>query len=179
MVVRDAFNQSGLICSRMCDLRTEKCVWDPRHILEWTGWMIDLAEFQINIPERRVNACVEAIRVILANRGCTTARRLPRVTGLLISMAVVLGPLTQLLSRFCYQDIVHGKNWDSKKCRISMETAKELRFWQEKLKNVSSRTRELTVVFSDARATGAGAHVTIYGVEQVSICQWSESEADN
>ncbi|MCP3663270.1 MAG: hypothetical protein GY696_12380, partial [Gammaproteobacteria bacterium] len=158
-----------------CVTSKEKCVWDPRQILEWTGWVIDLAEFQISIPERRVNACVEAIRAILTSRGWTTARKLARVTGLLISMAVVLGPLTQLLSRFCYQDIVRRKNWDSK-CRISMETAKELQFWQKKLRNVSSRslhgqTRELTVVFSDASATGAGAHVTIDGVEQVSICQ--------
>ncbi len=56
----------------------EKCVCD----LDSAGWVIDLSEFQISIPERRVNACVEAISVILINRGGTTARKLARVTGL-------------------------------------------------------------------------------------------------
>ncbi len=71
--------------------------------------------------------CVEAIRVILATRGSTTARKLARVTGLLISMAVVLGPSRVYATR----TLSMGKNWDSK-CRISIKTAKELRFWRGK-----------------------------------------------
>ncbi len=50
-VEREAFNQSGLVCGRMCNFLKEKCVWDLRQALEWTGWVIDLAEFQISIPE--------------------------------------------------------------------------------------------------------------------------------
>ncbi len=46
--------------------------------------MIDLAEFQISIPERRVNACVEAISVVLINIGVGPARKLARVTGLFL-----------------------------------------------------------------------------------------------
>ncbi len=76
MVENDALNKSGLVCSRMCDFLKEKCVWDLRQALEWTGWVTDLAEFQISISERRVNACVEAISVVLVNRGWTTTRKL-------------------------------------------------------------------------------------------------------
>ncbi len=44
-------------------------------------------------------------------------------------------------------------------------------------RSLHGHPRELTVVFSDASAPGAGVHVTIDDVEQVSICRWSESEA--
>ncbi len=44
-------------------------------------------------------------------------------------------------------------------------------------RSLHGHTRELTVVFSDASAPGAGVHVPIDDVEQVSICRWSESEA--
>ncbi len=157
-----------------------KCQWEPVMIMEWLGVVLDLSAFEIRIPRRRIEACLFAIWRICANKGWSSARAIASLVGQIISMSIVLGPLTQLCTRFCHIDVLQRATWD-KRSRLSTEAVEEIMFWREHLAGSNKRklgasTREFLLIYSDASATGGAATVNIEGVEQISIAQWSEEE---
>ncbi len=80
--------------------------------------------------------------MILANRGWTTASKLARVTGLLISMAVVLGPVSFMLPGHCPWEKIGILSVE-----FQSRQRKSFDFGVENLRNMSSRTRELICSF--------------------------------
>ncbi|MCP3666697.1 MAG: hypothetical protein GY696_30075, partial [Gammaproteobacteria bacterium] len=115
-----------------------KCNWSPRQVLEWTGIWIELRNFCLFIPERRIKGCLTGIREILGSQ-VTTARRLASVVGKLISMTVVLGSNTQLMTRSAHLDIVLRSSWDGR-LRISTNTWAEVMFWKKRLVALNHRS---------------------------------------
>ncbi len=161
-------------------VQPSKCVFEPTQVLEWIGVIINLRNFTIKIPERRIQACLEGIRGILRRKGWTTARSLAAVTGRIVSMSIVLGGLSQLQTRFCHLDIILRARWDYK-TRIINASREELVFWRDNLEQLNFRrlgedNREFQLVFSDASGTGAGATVKLDGHEHVAVTQWTEEE---
>ncbi len=90
----------------------EKCNFEPRKIAEWLGIIINLLKFQLIIPERRINSCLSSIDFLLSREPCTV-RDVAKVTGKVISMAQVLGPIAQLQTRALYDCILDRYSWDS------------------------------------------------------------------
>lgn len=175
-VLQRDLGEAGLVT------QVAKCVWVPQQVLEWTGIIIDLDEYQLSIPQRRMTACLAAISRILEAKGVTTARRLSSCVGQIISMSVVLGSLSQLQTRYCSFEVVIRSGWD-REIRVSRQALAELSFWRSNLqlinqKDLAPDSRELTLVFSDASKSGGGAFVTFGGEELVAVNQWSEAERE-
>ncbi len=106
---------------------SEKYYWIPRQLADWLGITIDLLRYVLSIPSHRVKACLEAISVILNSPTQQTARSVAKVTGKLISMAQVVGPIAQLQTRALYQCILNRASWDSF-VSLNTEQLAELRF---------------------------------------------------
>ncbi len=161
----------------------EKCVWCPTQVLVWIGLLINLLRFEVCIPDGRVSKALKAINRILYAGGRTSARGLASAVGQIVSMSVVYGPLTQLLTRFSFFDIMNRLAWD-RPMILTMEAREELVFWAAHLqvedrnrRDLEEQSREFSLrVFSDASATGGGASVEIEGIEEVCVIEWTEEQ---
>ena len=72
----------------------EKSVWKPTKVLSWVGIKIDLIQ-NMFIPEERVNATLSYVSCLLKSP-YTTARKLSKLTGKLLSMKYVIGNIIRL-----------------------------------------------------------------------------------
>ncbi len=96
--IRSDLAEAGVIIS------VDKCVWEPRSCLDWLGITVDLHAFQLSISQKRVRSTLEMAELLLSSPAATVRQRL-QLTGKLISMAAVLGPIVQLKTRRLYQQI--------------------------------------------------------------------------
>ncbi len=110
----------------------------------------------------------------------TSARKISRIAGQVISMGPAIGPLTRLFTRRMYAFIESSNTWDGIH-RVDHEVGKELKFWLDNLDAVNGyhikRSHAYTkVVYSDASGTGYGGFV-VERIDEV-IAQGKFSEAD-
>ncbi|MCP3667695.1 MAG: hypothetical protein GY696_35260 [Gammaproteobacteria bacterium] len=144
IVVKTSFQQAKMIGGTVRrDLYSagwfeaeEKCNWEPRKIAEWLGIIIDLIKFQLVIPPRRIESCLRNISLFLTSSSAPTVRDISKLTGKLISMAQVLGPIAQLQTRSLYDCILNRASWDSF-ASLGTEQFVELSFWQTNLHQVN------------------------------------------
>ena len=101
----------------------------------------------------------QSLERIIIDLPYTTARKLAKLCGKLISTKFVLGDVIQLKTRWLYKIIDARASWDSRtSCKIS-----ELFFWRENLHNCRILTEHnipRLIVISDASDTDLAAHLT-------------------
>ena len=140
----------------------EKCVWQPMQKLKYLGFVLDLDDFSISVPVEKVKATVAAIDKILREK-LLTARQLAQVTGKIISFGIVLGTITQLMTRYMYGFINSAEAWDWPRRPLSYYVRSELWFWRTQLLARPCIRKILTyhvpeiLVWTDASATGVGS----------------------
>ncbi|XP_053378570.1 uncharacterized protein LOC123554439 [Mercenaria mercenaria] len=159
-----------------------KSIWEPVQQLEFLGTVLDSDSGIICIPKRRLDKAFRTISEILLSikvHRRVTARKLASIVGQLISMSIVTGHVSQIMTRALSIDILKAPYWDSY-IALSDESITQLRFWESNLTYLNKRdmfesTKCSKIVFSDASSSGyAGYEVnTINGT---SHGMWNEEE---
>ena len=90
--------------------KVEKCTWTPSQQLEWLGLEIDTVKFQVKVSKRRIDKAIATGRHIIT-MSSNRKRRAPvksvaSFVGQIISMSMVQGNLTQLMTRHISMDII-------------------------------------------------------------------------
>ena len=95
--MRKDFHDAGLI------INVPKCQLDPAFCLRQLGFDIDMGEGKFRVPSDRWEALHFATDALLIARGeRVNARELASLTGTVISMKLVWGPVTQPSTRHMY-----------------------------------------------------------------------------
>lgn len=160
-----------------------KCIWIPVQVLEFLGVVLDALNGTIYIPSRRISKAHQSILDLLSS--IKAHRRVPvknvaSVVGQLISMTVVVGHVSQIMTRYLSSDILTARYWDSY-IHLGEGSRQQLEFWNQNLealnrKNLHESHKCSKIVFSDASATGyAGYEVST--INGISHGLWSEEES--
>ena len=150
----------------------EKSQWCPCQVLEWLGIIWDTINGTISISERRESSIAKSVDKILLSDRLVSARELASLVGRIISGGAVFGNISRIMTRYCSISVASAQDWDSK-FYLDQYCVRELYFWEANLKRLNCRVvadspykMSNYVVYSDASATGCGAHLDING-EQV------------
>ena len=112
-----------------------KCTWIPVQILKWLGFILDLKEGFLKVPQSKID---ELCRVIAqaVNASVVHVKLLASITGHLISMSMAIGEITRLITRHfdfdLYTSINSRSSWSSQ-VEINDEVRGELQFWYSHL----------------------------------------------
>ena len=98
------------------------------------GFIIDLKERAFRVPNCRVENLKFLSDKVIEKKLCATARDIAKVTGSIISMSLVLGPVARLWTRALNRDSSSATTWD-RKIILSIEGQKEIKFWAEEFDN--------------------------------------------
>ena len=160
-----------------------KSIWVPVQILEFLGVVLDAIQGTIYIPDRRILKAKESISdLLLSFKGHrkVSVRKVASVVGQLISMSVVLGHISQIMTKYLSADILNAKYWDSY-IYLCDESRQQLLFWDRNLqvlntKDIYESHKCTRIVYSDASASGyAGYEVST--INGISHGIWSEEES--
>ena len=159
----------------------KKCVWEPTKEISWLGVDIDFERRELRITQQRVQSLVLTCHSLLSEPR-SSARKLAKGVGKLISIHTVVGPNTQLFSRYSSRLIADQPQWDSKMV-LTHKVVGEIKLWASKIhewnhKPFLEAQKEQIMVFSDASSRGGGAWVEIEGQAQATVTAWSREEAD-
>ncbi|XP_013410234.1 uncharacterized protein LOC106173608 [Lingula anatina] len=118
---------------------------------------------------------------IMENISNTSARSLARITGKIISLYIVFGDVTRLMTRNMHQVINDRRNWDGiEDLKDKSDLRNELKFWLSNIDRLNRRVMFVEDVpkilgFSDASEHACGGYLIRCNSE---ICHkmWSDSE---
>ncbi|MEW8542467.1 MAG: reverse transcriptase domain-containing protein [Candidatus Thiodiazotropha sp.] len=156
----------------------DKSIWTPCSVLEWLGYIWNLKDGNISLPDRRISSLNSSIHLVLKNKSNVSARQVAQVTGRIISMTFVLGNICQIMSRHLYSCIRNRLHWDSK-FPLSDLACDELHFWSKHMISLPSRVLSPLwrvperIMFSDA-SNFAGAGVLLHSQNIVSHAMFDE-----
>ena len=129
--------------------------------------ILNSIDFTICIPERRVVKTISTLRE-LCRPGWVPVRKAASFVGQIISMGIVIGPVSQIMTRYISMDLLHARTLYIK---LSADSNQQLLFWENTLNSLKVQQLNVIgscykIVYSDASATGfAGYNVsTINGV---------------
>ena len=172
--VKSDLEKSGLVQNE------EKSTWEPTQSLIWLGIGADLSQGKLFVTDKRIQSTSVLIKSIIA-RPRTTARKLAKITGKIISMSLVFGNITNLMLRYSHMSIIERISWDSY-FNVNTLVLNELIFWDNNLEKLNHRfihTKIITerIVYSDASSTGCGGFIVDI---QDSICyrSWDVGEKE-
>ena len=155
--VRDTLDCAGFLSNQ------EKSEWVPKNTIEWLGIRVDFTNKTYHISDNRIFSALNSIHKILNHPSHTSARKLSRVVGKIVSTKFVLGSIVLLKTKFLYKVIETQVSLDKNFNLLYFHDAiKELLFWKSNLVSLNKRPIiEYNVphlkVFSDASNTGIGA----------------------
>ena len=173
-LVQQVIKQSGFLAQE------QKCQWEPTQCGELLGFVMDLRTGTFRVPERRVQALQQALQDTVASGFKASARSLSRLTGMLVSMGLAIGPVVRLWTRGLYREILQAHAWDSV-FKLSEEAQREVEFWKENFSNSgypmwSPSPKIEVLTYSDASDTGWGGFSVQIG-EHAAVGSWSEEES--
>ena len=162
--------------------KVEKCLWVPVQSLRFLGANIDSRESYLTIPENRIEKTLNTLAEIkrdVESREKVFVRKIASFVGQIISMAIVIGNVSLIMTKSLSYDIKEANTWFS--CIILSEESKvQLEFWQENIKHLNCKRMFSVhsfskIIFSDASSTGlAGYQVAI--LNGVSHGMWAPDE---
>ena len=175
--------KQDLLCSGFVP-KVEKCSWEPSQDIEWLGLALDTKEMRLFIPDKRINkallTCEHLLSLCLSHHRRVHVKSVASLVGQIVSMFMVFGKLTQLMTRFLSIDIVKSPSWN---CFITLsrESMQQIVFWRDNLKHKNFRflnkpTRVTDLVYSDASKTGYGGFCVNSNCG-ISHGQWSYEES--
>ena len=140
----------------------EKSEWNPSKSLTWLGVTVDLNKNTYQIAEERISSLLKSLFCVLKSP-YTTARKLSRIAGKIVSTKFVLKDIIRLKTRSIYKTIDNQLAWDSRFNILNYPSAhKEIIFWRDNIKTLNERTilkdHVLKIIISsDASDKGIGA----------------------
>ena len=163
--------------------KAEKSIWEPVQMLDFLGCTLNSKEGIIFIPEHRILKAQNSISELLTAQKVhrrVAVRKAASFVGQIISMSIVIGHVSQIMTRYLSIDILKAFSWDSF-ISLSCESIEQLKFWKSNLQNLNIKDiyeshKSTKIVYSDASSTGfAGYEVnTINGI---SHGVWSAEES--
>jgi len=159
--------------------KVDKSCWEPVQELQWLGSQLNTANFTVCISGCRIDKVLQTLR-FLQTSDYVCVRKVASFVGQIISMGIVLGTVSQIMTRCLSIDILKAKTWNSY-IELSVESKVQLSFWNEHLKIINIRSLAIShgctrIVYSDASSTGlAGYEVEMQS--RVVHDTWSPSEA--
>ena len=155
-----------------------KSRFDPMQLVRWLGFIIDLCNGTIKVPEDRRDQLEQAIERAYGHD--ITVRQLAGIVGQIMAMGSGLGSITRLMTRACYRVINKRICWDEK-VTWTEESRSELEFWRENVDQLNGAPiwyspTAVRVVCSDASDTGYGGYSVEVG-PGVAQGQWSIEES--
>ena len=142
---------------------------EPKQLVEWLGFRVDLELGKISIPNDKIMAVRQSIANLLLNPAQPRlARSIASLVGKLISFTLAVGPIARLRTRALYRVIESRVTWKS--CVVLSEEAKgELKFWFDNLEflngqNIWRSPSAVRVVYSDASDTGFAGYLVEHGM---------------
>ena len=108
LVVKKSLTETGFV------INTQKSIWQPQRELIWLGVNINLDKLCFSIPQTRMKSISFSLEKIIKNLTHTTARKLAKVCGKLISTKFVMGNIVQLKTRNRYRIIGARHSWDNR-----------------------------------------------------------------
>ena len=130
--VKETLIKAGFVVNQ------EKSVLEPTQNLTWLGVTVDTTKNILYVSDKRINKCQHYITHSLLSSPYTTARKLAKFVGMIISMKFVIGDIVNLKTRFCYQLIESRIAWDSPiKLFVNNEAIDEVFFWKHNLSNLN------------------------------------------
>ena len=119
--------------------QVEKCLWVPVQSLRFLGANIDSREGYLTIHENRIEKTLNTLAEIkrgVESRGKVFVRKFASFVGQIISMAIVIGNVSLIMTKSLSYDIKEVTPWFS--CLIlSKERKVLLEFWQENIKHLN------------------------------------------
>jgi hypothetical protein len=176
-LVRTSLRDSGFVAN------DQKSVWEPSQATCWLGIVVDLGGGFLRVSDARESNILSLIRHTLANAPFTSARKLSKLTGMLLSTKFILGNLVRLKTRQFYSVINSSPSWDA---RVSFAredgVIRDLHFWLTNFvtlnrKPITPPSPPALVVTSDASESGLAAHLDYDGTMRVSYRNFSEEES--
>ena len=170
--VQSTLKQAGFV------LNTEKSTLKPTQRLKWLGFVVDLAQGQIEVPDDKLVRLLDTLRS-LQHASQIPARQLASVIGKLISMGLALGPVCRFMTRSLYT-VLDTREWWSSMLSLTAEAREELDFWLSSLDDYKSQPiwhspSAVRVAYSDASDSGYGGYTVEHG-PCVAYGQWSQDE---
>ena len=124
---------------------------------EWLGLIINTISMQYSLPHKKVDK-LKALSSTAISNGYCSYRFLAEIAGSVLSCALVVGPISRLLTRQMYFTIATRSAWDSI-VHFTPALLEELRFWYTNIgcfsgNRIRSFPSSCTVMFSDASDLG-------------------------
>lgn len=162
--------------------KDEKSMWIPCQSLEFLGIHLNCEQGTIHVPSRRLNKVADTIKKIdyfLERNLPIKVRRVASLVGQIISMSVVIGSVSQLMTRCLSIDTSSATSWNSM-IFLSKDSIDQISFWKHTLDKINCRKMKCIsgsnrVVYTDASDTGYGGYCVQTG-NSVSHGVWEESE---
>ena len=152
-------------------INLSKSNFEPTQRGQWLGTIIDTQNMTFYVPPEKLENLKKDIRILL-DKGHATAKHLSRITGILSSMHLAIGPLVRLFTRSMYKQIASSQSWYTENI-LSEEVTHDLNFWSHNLAHVNGfsfkhRPTTTTMLFTDASQYGYGGF-TVKKLEKL-IC---------
>ncbi|CAC5392269.1 unnamed protein product [Mytilus coruscus] len=171
--IRDDLKKSGFVANEI------KSVWTPQQSIEWLGFIWNLSNSTLEIPNKKFQGLKLCISALLEGTIRPTCRNLAKVCGKIISMKPALGFICQIMTRHLHMMINTRIYWDSF-VHFNDEILQELRFWYFQCENLHFKciTPMLRIperiIYSDA-SEYAGAGFTV-GDNHIVHFMWDKED---
>ena len=153
--------------------KVDKCTWEPVQVLTWLGAVLNSENLTISIPQSRIEKAIKSVNDLLSlsrvNR-YVHVRSVASAVGQIISMSIVIGSVSQIMTRCLSIDILKARTWNSY-IKLSEESCFQLRFWAKSLclinsRNIAEFNKCSKIMVSDASGTGYASYEvnTINGI---------------
>jgi len=103
--------------------------WEPVHVGEWLGFLIDAIQHIFQVPEAKL-AKHKCLLELLILDCFSIPRELARVAGFITSLSLAVGPIARLFTRQMHFSIQSRSSWDASFV-FSAVLLQELKFWLE------------------------------------------------
>ena len=143
-----------------------KSIWEPKQIVSWLGFNIDLIKGLISVKEERIHKLVVLITKMLCMK-TVHIKRIAQVKGMLASMERSHGDVVHLMTRFLNLAIGEAESWNVQVC-MNEPITKELKFWLKNVRKLNGSNLFPSVgtasidfsLYSDASSTGCAIVLT-------------------
>ena len=156
LTVREDLEQAGFT------LNEEKSCLYPSQTGTWLGFNIDTVKLMLYVPNEKLIKLLTAAKGAVKHKA-TTARKISKIAGQIISMGPGIGPLSRLFTRKMYAFVDAAPSWDGF-VSIEREVKDEINFWVQNIDEVNGyelkrKHAHTKVVYSDASENGFGGYI--------------------
>ena len=171
--VQDTLVKAGLLTNE------EKSVWVPSPVIAWLGFIIDLQQGCVLVPDAKL-AKLQSILQATCKLAVISARSLASLIGKILSMGMALGPVARLMTRCMYVALEGWTSWCGM-LHVTDEVQGKLCFWAKSLVSYNGqpirfKPSAVRVVYSDASNVGYGRYMMEHG-PLIANGSWTASEA--